>query len=398
MSSGLQSKLVGVRGKVIAVTVLGLVTAAILVGSIGSWRQGQDAVLAAAPGAANDAKAASAKGGGPMLEGCPVFPADNVWNTRVDKLKVDSHSAAYVAKIGADKTLHPDFGTNPLNGIPITFIHYNQKRVKVTFEYSDESDLGNYPVPPDAKIEGETTEGSDRHIILVDTDRCELFELYNVNRQPDGSWKAGSGVQIDLTSNALRDDGKGSADAAGLAILPGLVRFDEVASGEIRHALRFTAPQTQRAYVWPARHYASPRTDPTFPPMGTRFRLKANVDISKFPKSNQVILTALKRYGMILADNGGPWFLTGVPDSRWIDEEMVRLMGIKGTDFEAVDESELPYIANSARVDPAWLGGRKSRYWFFQPVSTICALFCLASSSNCCLALCADWSPPAVGG
>ncbi len=157
---------------------------------------------------------------------------------------------------------------------------------------------------------------------------------------------------MDLTSNALRADGKTSADAAGLPIFPGLVRYDEVASGEIRHALRFTVPKTQRAYIWPARHFASSITDTSFPPMGARFRLKANVDISSYSKSNQVILTALKRYGMILADNGGPWFLTGSPDPRWNDQDVVKLFGIKGSDFEAVDESELPYIADSARVDP----------------------------------------------
>jgi hypothetical protein len=343
----------GGGGKLIGLTVLGLAAAAVLVACSGSWKPGRNAVLAAAPVSPQEVKTVAAKGTGPTIGGCPVFPADNVWNTRVDKLKVDAHSDAYVAKIGVDKTLHPDFGTNPVNGIPYSLIHSTQKRVKVTFEYRDDSDLGNYPIPPDAKIEGgEFNKSSDRHILLVDTDRCELFELFSVTRQPDGSWKAGSGIQMDLTSNALRADGKTSADAAGLPIFPGLVRYDEVASGEIRHALRFTTPKTQRAYVWPARHFASSITDTSFPPMGARFRLKANVDISGYSKSNQVILTALKRYGMILADNGGPWFLTGSSDPRWNDQDVVKLFGIKGSDFEAVDESELPYIADSARVDP----------------------------------------------
>jgi hypothetical protein len=340
------------RGGRIRVVVLGVAVVAGLVASLTLWRPGRDAVLAAAPVLSQEARAGSAKGGGPTIGGCPNFPADNVWNMRVDKLKVDAHSSDYVTKIGPDKKLHPDFGTNPGGGIPITFIHSNQKRVKVAFAYSDDSDLGNYPIPPDAKIEGNNDPTGDRHILLVDTDRCELLELFDVTKLPDGTWKAGSGIQMDLTSNALRTEGKGSADAAGLPILPGLVRYDEVAAGEIRHALRFTAPQTQRAYVWPARHYASPRTDPTFPPMGARFRLKADVDISKYSKSNQVILTALKRYGMILADNGGPWFLTGSPDPRWIDDDVVKLFAIKGSDFEAVDESEWPYIRDSGRVDP----------------------------------------------
>jgi hypothetical protein len=340
------------RGRRIGMGVLGVAVVGSLVASITYWRPGRDAVLAAAPVSSQEAKAVAVKGGGPTIGGCPTFPADNVWNTRVDKLKVDAHSLDYVTKIGVANKLHPDFGTNPANGIPITFIHSNQKRVKVTFSYTDDSDLGNYPIPPDAKIEGNSDPNGDRHILLVDTDRCELLELFGASKQPDGSWNAASGIQMDLTSNAIRTEGKGSADAAGMPILPGLVRYDEVAAGEIRHALRFTAPQTQRAYVWPARHFASPRTDPTFPPMGARFRLKADVDISKYSKSNQVILTALKRYGMILADNGGPWFLTGSPDSRWIDDDVVKLMGIKGSDFEAVDESEWPYIRDSGRVDP----------------------------------------------
>jgi hypothetical protein len=340
---------ISLRNKLFGLGALGIAVGVILAAS---WRPGRDAVLAAEPAAglaaAQDSKGGAAKGGGPTIEGCPVFPADNVWNSRVDHLKVDAHSSAYVATIGSDKPLHPDFGPNPGNGIPYSLIHYNQKRVKVPFEYSDDSDLGNYPIPANPKIEG----GDDRHVILIDTDKCELYELFSVTRQPDGSWKAGSGIQMDLTSNAIRGEGKGSADAAGLPIFPGLVRYDEVAAGEIRHAIRFTAPKTQRAYVWPARHYASPITDVKFPPMGVRFRLKADVDISKFSKTNQVILTALKRYGMILADNGVPWFLSGVPDERWNGDDLHRLQGISGSDFEAVDESDLPYITNSGRVDP----------------------------------------------
>jgi hypothetical protein len=337
------------RRKIVGGRVLALAAGVILLVSCRSERDGVlAAVPAAASGAAQESRAATAKGGGPTIGGCPVFPADNIWNTRVDKMKVDAHSSAYVTKIGADKPLHPDFGSDPSYGIPFNLVRANQKRVKITFDYRDDSDLGNYPIPPNVKIEG----GDDKHILLVDTDRCELFEIFAASPQPDGSWKAAAGIEMDLTSNQLRQDGLTSADAAGLPILPGLVRYDEVAAGEIRHALRFTAQQTQRAYVWPARHFASPHTEADFPPMGQRFRLKADVDISKYSKTNQVILTALKHYGMMLSDNGGPWFVTGAPDSRWNSDDLHQLTGIKGSDFEAVDVSDLPYIRNSGRVDP----------------------------------------------
>lgn len=291
---------------------------------------------------------------GPQIAGCPVFPADNVWNFPIDKLPVDTHSKDYVGTIGADAGLHPNFGTDPRYGIPINIINSKVRPVRVTFQYSDDSDLSNYPIPPNALMEGGPTAKADddRHIILVDKDRCLLMELFAVQRQSDDFYKAGSAIKMDLTSNALRGDGKGSADAAGLPILPGLVRYDEVAAGEIRHALRFTAPKTQHAYVWPARHYASVITDPKYPPMGARFRLRADFDISGFSKTNQVILTALKRYGMFLADNGAPWFITGTPDPRWNDDDLHDLNKVKGSDFEAVDESELGYMGDSGRVDP----------------------------------------------
>jgi hypothetical protein len=291
---------------------------------------------------------------GPQIAGCEVFPADNVWNTPIDKLPLDPRSKDYVATIGPDLPLHPDFGADSTNGIPITIIDSKVKYIKVTFGYKDDSDLGNYPVPPDALIEGgpHASADNDRHILLVDKDRCMLMELYSVERKSDDFWTAGSGIKMDLTSNALREEGKTSADAAGLPILPGLVRYDEVAAGEIRHALRFTVPKTQRAYIWPARHFASSNTNPKFPPMGARFRLRADFDISSYSKPNQVILTALKRYGMFLADNGSAWFVTGAPDSRWNDDDLHKLLGVKGSDFEAVNESDWQYIPDSARVDP----------------------------------------------
>jgi hypothetical protein len=293
---------------------------------------------------------------GPQLAGCPVFPADNVWNTPIDKLAVDPHSKDYVASIGGDRGLHPDFGADPGNGIPITVINARTKYIKIDFDY-DDSDSGSYPIPPNALVEGGPNAGpdSDRHVILVDKDRCMLAELWAAHRQSETYWKAGSGIKMDLTDNALREDGKTSADAAGLPVLPGLVRYEEVASGEIRHALRFTVPKTQKAYVWPARHAASKIADPKFPPMGERFRLRADFDISGYSKTNQVILTALKRYGMFLADNGGPWFFSGTPDSHWDDDDLHKLNGVKGSDFEAVNESDWQFLANSGRVDPVAL-------------------------------------------
>jgi len=292
--------------------------------------------------------------GGPQIAGCPIFPADNVWNTPIAGAKRDEHSEAYVQKIGGDKPLHPNFGSDPGNGIPITIIKPTVKYVKVKFLYSDESDQGNYPMPDNILIEGgpNSSADSDRHVIMVDEGRCMLFELGNVLKQPNGSWSAGAGIKMDLTSNALRTDGKTSTDAAGLAILPGLLRYEDIEAGEVKHALRFTVPRSQHAYVWPARHFASKIEDPTYPPMGQRFRLKAAVDISGYSKANQIILKGLKKYGMIVSDNGSPWYLIGAPDKRWNDEDLHKLAGIKGTDFEAVDESDWQMHADSGRVDP----------------------------------------------
>jgi hypothetical protein len=291
---------------------------------------------------------------GPQIAGCPIFPADNVWNTPISRAKRDAHSDAYVQKIGADKPLHPNFGVDPGNGIPITIIKSQVKYLKVKFLYSDESDLGNYPVPDDVLIEGgpNSPPDSDRHIVMVDEGRCMLFEMGNVQKQPNGSWSAGAGIKMDLTSNALRPDGKTSTDAAGLPILPGLLRYDDIVAGEVKHALRFTVPKSQRSYVWPARHFASKIEDPAYPPMGQRFRLKATVDISGYSKTNQIILKGLKTYGIIVSDNGNPWYLIGAPDKRWNDDDLHKLTAIKGSDFEAVDESDWQMHADSGRVDP----------------------------------------------
>jgi len=291
---------------------------------------------------------------GPQIAGCPILPADNVWNTPIDKLPLDPHSKDYIAAIGADKSLHPDFASVSTGGIPITITDSHVPWVKVTFEYSD-SDPGTYPIPPNAPFEGgpNSPPNSDRHMLLIDKDRCMLVEVGNVKRISDTAWNAGAGIKIDLTGNGLRPDGNTSADAAGLPVLPGIIRYDEVAAGAIRHALRFTALRTQQAHVWPARHDASRITDPKVPPMGVRFRLRADFDISGFSKVNQVVLTALKQYGMFLADNGAPWFISGAPDPRWNDDDLHQLTNVKGSDFEAVDESDWQYLPDSGRVDPA---------------------------------------------
>ena len=297
-------------------------------------------------------------GQGPTLADCPLFPADHVWNTRVDRLPVHPNSGAYVATIGAARPVHPDFGAGlwegaPI-GIPYTTVGAGQPAVDVSFYYEAESDPGPYPLPADAPVEGAppggVAAGGDRHVLVVDTSTCTLYALYDAVRQAGLSWQAGSGAVFDLTGYDLRPAGWTSADAAGLPILPGLVRYEEVAAGSIGHALRFTAPQTAASYVWPARHYASSRTGQEFPPMGTRFRLRADFDASGFSTETQVIVAALKQYGMILADNGSAWYLSGAPDDRWNNSVLRELRQIVGSDFEAVDTSGLMLDGASGRA------------------------------------------------
>ena len=290
---------------------------------------------------------------------CEVFPADNIWNTTVDNLPLDSNSAAYVATIGPESNLHPDFGSgvwppgsdSPI-GIPYVTVPGTQPMVQVSFDYGDESDAGPYPIPADAPIEGGSDSTGDRHVLVIDTTNCILYELWDAFPQSDGSWQAGSGAIFDLNSDQLRPARWTSADAAGLPIYPGLVRYDEVASGEINHALRFTAPQTRNSYVWPARHYASSLTGTQYPPMGQRFRLKAGFDISGFSPQTQVILIALKRYGMILADNGSSWYISGAPDPSWDNDILSELGRVAGSNFEAVDVSSLMVSPDSAATKP----------------------------------------------
>lgn len=275
------------------------------------------------------------------LKGLRPFPDDNPWNRDISQDPVDPNSDAIVASIGIAKSLHPDFGTvwqGAPSGIPYVVVDSKQPRVSVQFQYGDESDPGPYPIPPSAPIEGGPNAKGDRHVLVIERDTWKLYETFSSFPQDGGqAWKASSGAVFDLNSNKLRPAGWTSADAAGLPIFPGLVRYDEVVELKaIRHALRFTVVKSRRAYVPPATHYASRNVDANLPPMGMRVRLRASADISKFPPLAQVILTALKRYGMIVADNGGDWFLSGAPDPRWNDEEIATLKRIKGRDFEVV--------------------------------------------------------------
>jgi hypothetical protein len=270
-----------------------------------------------------------------------VFPADNAWNRDISADSVDPNSDSLIARCGGAVSLHPDFGTTYGGapwGIPFVAVPGSQRRVPVTFDYADESDPGPYPIPPSAPIEGGASAGGDRHVLVLDVDNWKLYELFDAHPVGGGaSWTAGAGAVFDLASDALRPAGWTSADAAGLPIFPGLVRYEEVVTqGAIEHAVRFTCPVTRRAYVPPARHFASARSDAFLPPMGMRVRLKASASLAGFPADMQVILTALKKYGMLLADNGGAFYLSGAPDPRWRDADIDALKRIRGTDFEVV--------------------------------------------------------------
>ncbi len=266
----------------------------------------------------------------PSLGGaCPIFPADNAWNTDVSSAPLDPRSSAWVASVGATTAFHPDFGSQ--YGIPFATADGSTPKTSIAFDYADESDPGPYPIPANPPVE----QGGDAHVLVVDTSACKLYELFAVQCGAT-SWYAGAGAIFDLRSNALRPAGWTSADAAGLPIFPGLARYEEVATGEIRHALRFTAAHTQRGYVFPARHFASSITDPNVPPMGARARLKASVDISGMTPQARVAARALQLYGMILADNGSNWYATGAPDARWSDSDLDALKRLRGSDFEFV--------------------------------------------------------------
>jgi len=279
-------------------------------------------------------------GTGGVLGGRRVFPADNPWNTDISREPVDPSSATLIASCGL-RNLHPDFGTvwnGAPNGIPYVTVRSGQAKVPVTFGYADESDPGPYPIPPDAPIEGGANGNGDRHVLVVDLDAWKLYELFDAHPENGGTrWRAGSAAVFDLSSNALRPAGWTSGDAAGLPIFPGLVRYEEaVERGAIEHALRFTCPRTRRGYLEPARHHASSDTSSALPPMGMRVRLRASFDTTGFSPEVRVILRAMMRYGMFLADNGSGWYVSGAPDPRWSDERLGELKRVPSSAFEVV--------------------------------------------------------------
>lgn len=269
----------------------------------------------------------------PTIGGCAVFPSDNAWNEDVSELPLNPNSATYIASINSTRQfVHPDFGSDPTYGIPYTVVPGSQPFVPITFTaYGSESDPGPYPIPANAPVES----GSDKHVLVLDTGNCHLYEMFNSVKNTGAGWSCDSGAVFDLGSDALRSDTWTSADAAGLPILPGLVRYDEVQSGVITHALRFTVAQTQNGFIHPATHQAG-SANPSLPPMGLRLRLKASFDLSPFHGASLVILTALKRYGMIVADNGSSWYISGSTDTRWNDTDLDQLKTVPGSAFEAV--------------------------------------------------------------
>jgi hypothetical protein len=317
-------------------------------------RVGLIVALAALAAVVAGAAVARPAGGGkrplvhlPGAPSCPVFPANNPFNQRVDGLPVAHDSAALVARIGLGDPVHPDFGSGLYNGAPIgipyAVVSKHTRRVPVSFHYASESDGHRYPLGPHVAIEGGASSTGDRHVIVVDRDSCRDYELFAAYPHDGGRrWTAGSGAIFNLRSNRLRPATYTSADAAGLPILPGLARYDQVARGAIDHALRFTAPCTAARYVYPARHFASTCSGPSLPPMGLRVRLKRSVNISRLPYQARVVARALKRYGMILADNGSPWFISGAPNRHWDNDALHQLDRLTGRDFEVVDTRSLP--------------------------------------------------------
>jgi hypothetical protein len=267
---------------------------------------------------------------------CPIFPKSNAWNRPVDSLPVAANSAVLIRSMGSSTGLHPDFGSGTWDGgpigIPFNVVSRKTARVKLGFDYADQSDKGPYPIPRNVKLE----HGGDRHALLIDRSSCKLYEVYALHGR-----HAGSGAIWSLRSNKVRPAGWTSADAAGLPIFPGLVRWDEVRRGKIDHALRFTVERTRKAYIYPARHSASDSTNPSLPPMGLRVRLKADYPIDSFPPQARIVLAALKRYGMIVADNGTDWYISGAPDPHWDNDALHALSRVKGSAFEVVDTSSL---------------------------------------------------------
>lgn len=282
----------------------------------------------------------------PEAPECQIFPPDNAWNVPVDDLPIAENSDAIIQSIGLNKGLHADFGSGTYAGerigIPITFANSDTPRKKITFYHQDESDPGPYPIPRNVKIEGDPDPqpGNDRHALILEKDECKVYEIYHLKKK-DGVWRGASGAIWDLNSNELRPEGWTSADAAGLSILPGLARYSDFTAGSIDHALRFAVEHSREAYIYPATHEAGESDDPNLPPMGLRVRLKANFDISGFGPQTQVVLQALKTYGMIVADNGTDWFITGAPNPNWDNDELHDLEDVLGENFEVVDTSSM---------------------------------------------------------
>ena len=318
-------------------------SAAVMLGVVGA--------IAATP-VAEGATASSTSGTRvPGAPGCPMFPSNNIWNTPITNLPVNAESAKWLAAMSSSSTyLHPDFGPsgdpNTPYGIPFVVVNPKHPLVHVTFDYADESNAGPYPFGASTTTEGGVSSTGDRHAIMVSPKTCKLYELYDATYSPSGS-TAGSGAIWNLRSNALRPAGWTSADAAGLPILPGLLTYSEVKSGKITHAIRMTAEMTDTAYIWPARHEAGSRNDPSLPPMGARFRLDVSFDISKYSKSAQVVLRAMQQYGLILADNGSNWYFQGAATSKWPISLINELKSIPASAFQAVDESGLEISPNS---------------------------------------------------
>lgn len=293
------------------------------------------AIVALVAAAATVAWAKPPSGAPPHEGECPIFPASNQLNQEIAHAPVNPNSAKYIQSIGASIHLHADFGTPPSYGIPYVVVGPHQPKVPIHFtEYGEESNPGPYPIPPNAPVEGAGEEG-DRHVLVLQEGSCKLYELYAAQRTASG-WDAGSGAVFNLRANKLRPEGWTSADAAGLPIFPLLVRYPEVRSGQIDHALRVTVPATQKGYIHPATHYASSSSDPALPPMGLRLRLKASFDLAAYHGQALVVLRALKRYGLIVADNGSPWYITGAPNPGWNNEDLDQLKRVPGSAFEAV--------------------------------------------------------------
>jgi hypothetical protein len=301
------------------------------------------AVLGSVLSSSSDARTTQVRRATATLEyGCPILPSEDLLNQEIADAPVNPSSASYIASIGLSAHLHPDFGTNPSYGIPYTAVGPEQPKVPIKFtKYRSESDPGPYPVPANAPIEGGGKNGhGDKHVLVLQEGSCMLYELYKAHRKGAG-WTAANGAVFNLRSDALRPEGWTSADAAGLPIFPLLVRYPEVAAGQIDHALRVTVPATQNGYIHPATHFASSSSNPSLPPMGLRLRLKASYSLAGFHGESLIVLEALKRYGLIVADNGSPWFITGAPSPHWNDEDLEQIKQVPGSEFEAVDSGAI---------------------------------------------------------